>query len=108
LAVAAVESCFSRPEAPLGAVLNLTSAIRKDILLFGESQSRILISFPKKSQGAIEAMARKTNSDFAVIGEVGGSSFSATVNDEEFILEDIQELNQLWRGSLGNYARQVT
>jgi phosphoribosylformylglycinamidine synthase len=108
LAVAAVESCMSRPEGPLGASLNLTSAIRKDILLFGESQARIIISYPKESQGAIEAMARKTNSDFTVIGEAGGSSFSVTVNDEEFIQEDIQELNQLWRGSLGNYARQVT
>jgi len=105
LAVAAVESCITGPENALGATLNLDSTLRTDALLFGESQSRILISFTAEHRQAITEMAQKQDVPFTVIGEVGGSHFTANINSTEYIHQDIQTLKNIWKNTLGNYAR---
>jgi len=108
LSVAVVESCITGPENPLGATLNLESTLRKDALLFGESQSRILVSFAEGKMKSIAEMARKKEVPFAVIGEVGGSRFTVNINGEEFIRQDIQSLKNIWKNVIGDYARQVS
>jgi phosphoribosylformylglycinamidine synthase subunit PurL len=105
LAVAIVESCITGPENALGATLNLDSTLRTDALLFGESQSRILISFAAENRQAIAEMAQKKDVPFTVIGEVGGSHFTANINSTEYIRQDIQTLKNIWKNTLGNYAR---
>jgi phosphoribosylformylglycinamidine synthase len=108
LAVAAVESCITGPENALGATLNLESTLRKDALLFGESQSRILISFAEAKRESIAEMARKKEVPFAVIGQVGGSRFTVNINGDEFIQQEIQALKNIWKNLIGDYARQVS
>jgi len=108
LGVSAVESCITGPENVLGATLNLESTLRKDALLFGESQSRILVSFAKEQRESIAERASKKEVPFAVIGEVGGSRFSVNINGGEFIRQDIQALKNIWKNVIGNYARQVS
>jgi len=109
LAVAAMESCLTAPvSGPLGARLRLESTLRKDALLFGESQSRILISFAPDCKDGIEEMARETGVPFGIIGEVGGEDFSVEVNGLPYIQTHVSVLNDLWRESLGEYARQVS
>ncbi len=108
LGVAAVESCITSPENTLGATLNLESTLRKDALLFGESQSRILVSFAAGQQEAIAKMAREKEVPFAVIGKVGGSRFTVNINGDEFIDQEIQALKNIWKNLIGDYARQVS
>jgi len=105
LGVAVVESCITGPENALGATLDLGTTLRKDALLFGESQSRILISFTGENRQAISEMARKKEVPFAVIGEVGGSHFTTRINNTEYIHQDLQTLKKIWKNTLGNYAR---
>ncbi len=107
LGVAAAESCITGPEAPLGATLDLESTLRKDALLFGESQSRILISYPQSAREAIENKAAVQDVPFAQIGEVGGGAFTVRINGNVFIREDVRDLKNLWQGVLEDYARQV-
>ncbi|MEE9258574.1 MAG: phosphoribosylformylglycinamidine synthase subunit PurL [Nitrospinaceae bacterium] len=108
LAVAAVESCITGPGNPVGARLNIHSTLRRDAVMFGESQSRILISFSGKHKETIEEMARKAEVEFSVIGEVGGGDFQVMINGQEFIKQDIQAIKKIWKNSLGNYARQIS
>jgi phosphoribosylformylglycinamidine synthase II len=108
LGVAAVESCITGPNNALGASLNLESTLRKDALLFGESQSRILISFSEEKMESIAEMAKKKEVPFTVIGEVGGTNFTVNVNGDEFIHQDIQALKNIWKNVIGDYARQVS
>ena len=108
LAVAAVESCITGPETSLGAILNLESTLRKDALLFGESQSRILVSFAEENRDSIAEMARQKGVPFAVIGEVGGSQFTVNINNTEYVRQDIQSLKNIWKNTIGDYARQVS
>lgn len=105
LAVAVAESCFSGPKEPLGAKLNIHSTLRKDAVAFSESQSRILVSFQDKNREALEALAKKAGVEFEVIGEVGGNDLNMTINEQEYIRQDVQALKKIWKTSLGDYAR---
>ncbi|HSN05378.1 MAG TPA: AIR synthase-related protein, partial [Nitrospira sp.] len=75
LAVALAECCLSGPDRPRGAVVRLTSgSLRKDALLFGESQSRVVVSAKPAQRQAILDHARVLGVPAAVIGAVGGAS----------------------------------
>ncbi len=108
LAIAVAESCFSYGGQTLGATLTLESTLRNDTLLFGETQSRIIISFPEERTNEIEDLAMAFPADYSLIGKVGGSHFTVTVNGKEVIKQEINILKELWKTSLGNYAGQVT
>ena len=108
LAVALAEACITRPEAPIGAAVELSSPLRKDALLFGETQSRVVISYPRQAREAIAALAHRHKTPFTFLGAIGGEALAVTVNGEKFIHEDVKTLHNLWRGSLGNYVRQTT
>ena len=104
LAVALAESCMSHPLAPKGATLGIESTVRNDAFLFGESQSRILISFSVKNRLAVKAKAKAMEVPFAVIGKVGGDSLIVNINGKEFIREEVSHLKQLWFGALETYV----
>ena len=108
LAIAVAESCFSYGGQTLGATLTLESTLRNDTLLFGETQSRIIISFPEERINEIEDLAMTFPVDFSLIGKVGGSHFTVTVNEEEVIKQEINILKEIWKTTLGSYAGQVT
>ena len=108
LAIAVAESCFSYGGQTLGASLTLESTLRNDTLLFGETLSRIIISFPEERINEIEDLAMAFPVDFSLIGKVGGSHFTVTVNGKEVIKQEVNILKNIWKTSLGNYAGQVT
>ncbi|MCJ7507609.1 MAG: phosphoribosylformylglycinamidine synthase subunit PurL [candidate division Zixibacteria bacterium] len=72
LAVALAECCISSSDKQMGAEVVLNSKIRTDALLFGESQSRIVISLNKENLPRLMKIASKYEVDCSVIGEVKG------------------------------------
>ena len=74
LAVALAECCFAEEERKVGVVVdNLpVDSIRKDALFFGESQSRVVLSCQEQEVANLEAIARKNQVPFRVIGRTGG------------------------------------
>ena len=108
LAIAVAESCFSAKEEALGATLELESTLRGDALLFGETQSRIIISFPEELTDQIEGLALSYPVDFSLIGKTGGSQFTVSINGQEYIKQDIESAKEIWKTSLGRYAGQTT
>jgi phosphoribosylformylglycinamidine synthase subunit PurL len=108
LAIAVAESCFSPGCQTLGATLTLESTLRNDTLLFGETQSRIVISFPEERINEIEDLAMAFPVNFSLIGKVGGSHFTIMVNGNEIVKQEIDVLKEIWKTSLGNYAGQTT
>ncbi len=73
LAVALAECCVSNQAQPLGAVVRLTGqTIRRDALLFGESQSRVVLSVKAGSSDHVLQMAQAMGVPAARIGTVGG------------------------------------
>jgi phosphoribosylformylglycinamidine synthase len=73
LAVALAECCVSGPDASRGAVVKLElGSLRRDALLFGESQSRIILSTRRDVLDSLLTRAAQAGVPAAHIGTVGG------------------------------------
>ncbi|KAA3653854.1 MAG: phosphoribosylformylglycinamidine synthase subunit PurL [Calditrichaeota bacterium] len=72
LAVALAECCILNFDNPLGAAIKLPQYNRIDAALFGESQSRILLSIASENIDALSALCKSRNVNYHVLGKVGG------------------------------------
>ena len=73
LAIALAECCVSGPRAARGAVVKLgLASLRRDGLLFGESQSRIILSTRPNAVESLLSRAAEAGVPAAKIGTVGG------------------------------------
>jgi phosphoribosylformylglycinamidine synthase len=106
LAVALAESCISQQiarETPrlLGAVVDLSLAkdVRLDALLFGETQSRIVISTTANHAAKVLGQARALGIPAAQMGKVGGAELKIKTAQGEFSWP-LVELHDLWWNSI--------
>lgn len=97
LAIALAECCVfgKRDEKVLGARVRLTDRLRHDLMLFGEDQSRVLISASSENIGAVERVLQASGVSHAIIGEVVKGMFSI----EPFINLDLKVLSKTYYGS---------
>ncbi len=92
LAVAIAESCFT-PNGPVGVKINpFYGRIREDAFLFGESQSRVIVSLDRKNIRILENIASKFGVPMEVIGKVGGNS----LNIADLINIQISKAYETW------------
>ena len=70
--------------------------MRGDCLLFGESQSRIIVSLDEKNLDRLREIAERNNAPLSVIGSVGGDRL--VIND--LIDHSVGELKQAWREAI--------
>jgi len=95
LAVALAECCF-HPAGGLGAEVVLPPGERLDALLFGETQSRILLSMPKTSLSRAEKIFAEREVPYSVLGAVGGTRLRIHVAKEPVINLSISEMLRTW------------
>jgi phosphoribosylformylglycinamidine synthase len=101
LAVALAECCISNKDNMIGANINkLNYNMRADALLFGESQSRVILSCPEDAVEKIRKIALKFKAPFCVIGKTGGRVLRILNDTEELIFLSLEDLNEEWRGAL--------
>lgn len=97
LAVAIAESCFSSlNRKAVGAEIDLADSGLTAALLFGESPSRIVISFAPDKLAEVETIAKDIDCPFAVIGKVTGKDLK--IND--VISAPVADLEMTWNSSL--------
>ncbi len=96
LAVAVAECCLSSEIANISAEITLNSEVRDDILLFGESQGRIVLSAAPTAVEAIKLIAANRGVPCQVIGEVTQGEFLIHVNDHTVIADEIMILRDAW------------
>jgi phosphoribosylformylglycinamidine synthase len=83
LAVTLAESCISGPDRPLGAVVKLTQRrLRRDAILFGESQSRVVVSARPVHRQRICDLAARSGVPVEVIGSVEGDRLVVNLKGE--------------------------
>jgi phosphoribosylformylglycinamidine synthase subunit PurL len=106
LAVALAESCISQlvaRETPrlIGAEIDLSAFkdVRRDALLFGETQSRVVISVSSLNAGKVLAQAKILGVPAAVIGKVVGDSLQIKTG-EQSLSAPLSELHDLWWNSI--------
>ncbi len=72
LAVAISECCFT-PKGPIGVETDVPHLIRKDAILFSETQGRAVVSLKDKNLAELSELANNLNLPMEVIGKVGGT-----------------------------------
>ena len=101
LAVALAECCISNKEKMVGATINdLPFNLRRDVLLFGESQSRVILSSGIKSLDRMRDIAEENKTPFCIIGECGGTDLRILNGGEELINLPLEKLYTEWAQSL--------
>ncbi|HEX2788064.1 MAG TPA: phosphoribosylformylglycinamidine synthase subunit PurL [Ignavibacteria bacterium] len=88
IATALAECCVMNTDKMLGCEVNLPYKHRKDFELFGETQSRIIVSASENNLEKIKQICETNSIDFNVIGKVRGEKLKIN-NDIELNLNDI-------------------
>jgi phosphoribosylformylglycinamidine synthase len=94
LAVALAECSFGGPR--LGVRATVEGDVRTDALLFGESQSRMLVSVRRKSLSHVRDLARREDVPMSVLGEVRGHA----IRVEGLIDLPVEAARERWRRGL--------
>lgn len=115
LAVCAAECCFTAPmevkseAVSLGAKLDFTSVgsrtPRPDALLFGEQQSRVIVSLPPENVTALEEIAKEFGVKCDLLGTVTGDQLEITMNQGTLIKAKVSGLKSAWRDAYKNATR---
>ena len=90
LSVCIAESCIS---GGIGAELKVHDDLRPDVVLFGESQSRIMVSVAPEDLDSVLSIAEKNSTLVQEIGKVGNSDL--VIND--WIDLPVEQLENAWR-----------
>jgi len=106
LTIALAECCVSNPNQKLGTRINIVTQMRPDALLFGESQSRILVSCNPRNLSRVEEVAKAENTPFEVLGRVEGDGLVIDVNDKRVIALGLKEIEARWRGAIPRYMQE--
>jgi phosphoribosylformylglycinamidine synthase len=96
LAVALAECCIAGPEKGLGARIDAVEMTRGDAFLFGESQSRIIVSLPEDKLPALRELAGHDSVPLQVIGSVGGNRLLI----QPLLALPLEDLHAAWLGGL--------
>ena len=97
IAVALAECCIS---GNLGAKVELEENIRKDALLFGETQSRILVTVNPSDLPVLLAIADQLGVDCQQIGRVEGNKLEIVVAGNKEIDLPVKDMEKCWREAL--------
>ncbi|MHB8945517.1 MAG: phosphoribosylformylglycinamidine synthase subunit PurL [Bacillota bacterium] len=116
LAVTLAESCFGGPgpAAPIGARVDLPAnetpaalgpsalgpSVRLDALLFGEEQSRVVVSLAKSGETRLRAICEAERVPLAFVGQVGGGDLSVSVAGRPLIERPVAALRTIWKETI--------
>ncbi|MDT7807142.1 MAG: phosphoribosylformylglycinamidine synthase subunit PurL [Acidobacteriota bacterium] len=103
-AVALAECCFSSlGRTALGASIELGSGgqLSPVAQLFGETPSRVVVSFEESQRTRLERIAAQAGAPLQIIGRTGGGRLRVRLGGAELISQDVSELEDLWRNALG-------
>ena len=102
LAIALAESCITHPEREWGIEVELKEDMRSDALLFGESQSRIIISLPEARIEHLMEIACQFGIKATLLGRVKGDRFQ--IRGWKFALDvDPQKMRDSYDGAISSY-----
>ncbi|HYE14323.1 MAG TPA: AIR synthase-related protein, partial [Pyrinomonadaceae bacterium] len=107
LAVALAECCFSSlGRAAVGAEVELEGGrVTTAAHLFGETPSRVVVSFDESERARLEEIASEAGAPLTVIGRTGGARLRVSVGGEETVNQEVGELESFWRSALGKKLR---
>ena len=107
LAVALAEMSFSSfKAAKRGACILLATPDFPAGVLFGEYQSRILVTLDEADWGTLQRIATGHGVELLRLGTTGGDRLTIQDGGSILIDEPVDELESIWRHSLGQYFQR--
>ena len=108
LTIALAECCMrSEDKGNVGASIDLSDDIRPDALLFGETQSRIIITVTPENVKALEDAAKTMNTPVKVIGKVGGERLVIRHKSTTVIDLAVYDMANVWRKAIPGYLGET-
>jgi phosphoribosylformylglycinamidine synthase II len=99
LAVALAECAFHSGR-KLGCTVALDRPLRADALLFGESQSRAVVTCRKADAAALLALASRSGVPAKAVGRVGGHAIAVWNQGLEILSVPVEQAFRVWKDSL--------
>jgi len=99
LAVCLAESSFLSEE-NIGFNVDLQDEMRPDALLFGETQSRIVVTVKSPDLQKLLELARKKKIKATQIGKTGGKRIVISHNNQEIIDLTVEEAHRTWKNTI--------
>ncbi|MDP8216867.1 MAG: phosphoribosylformylglycinamidine synthase subunit PurL [Candidatus Kaelpia imicola] len=96
LAVAIAESCISGSK-KVGANIEINSVLRDDLLLFSETQSRVVLSCKSKDADKVLSEAKRIGIPSKIIGHTGGARLRIVKSGKRLLDLEISKLNKAWK-----------
>jgi phosphoribosylformylglycinamidine synthase len=106
LAVALAECAFHGGRG-LGCEIDLDGTARADVLLFGESQSRILATSRKAEAAKLLALAARRGVPAKLIGRVGGGDIAVRQAGLEIVRVPVAAAFRAWKDSLPAFFKSA-
>jgi phosphoribosylformylglycinamidine synthase len=103
VAVALAEACITGPQ-PLGAGVDLESAGRADLTLFGEGPSRIVVTVRPEQAREFEALMAEWAIPWSWIGSVGGERLTLRVEGEPVVNLSLARVGHAWRSGFERHV----
>jgi phosphoribosylformylglycinamidine synthase II len=104
LAVTLAECAFHSPR-KVGCVVELDDDLRPDAVLFGETQSRILITCRPSSLDKLLSLAWKAGVKAAVIGRTGGAEIAIRHRGRELVRVTVDDAYRAWKDAIPEFFR---
>jgi len=104
LAVCLAE-CSFLGEQKIGFKLDLQDEMRLDSLLFGETQSRIVVASKKQNMPRLIELARKRRVKATILGETGGERMVVSHLKQKIIDIPVNEAHRAWRETIPEIFR---
>ncbi len=95
-----VAECAFLGEPRIGCILHLQEEMRSDILLFGESQSRIIVTTKPENKEALIKKAQDRRVPLSEIGTTGGENIIVYHNREKIINLSVQKAYMSWKQTI--------
>jgi phosphoribosylformylglycinamidine (FGAM) synthase-like enzyme len=107
LAVALAECAFHGAR-KTGCEVELADAIRPDALLFGETQSRVVVTCRPANLGRLQQMASAHGVPATSIGRTGGRDIAVSQNGRELFRLPVGKAFRAWKDALPNFFKVRT
>ena len=104
LAVAVAESAF-HSAAGIGCELELHDALRFDALLFGETQSRVLVTVKLAKLKQLRALAEAKGVAASVVGATGGTRIQIRHKERVLVDVPVEHARRAWLDAIPNHFK---
>ncbi len=94
------ESCFGAYPQMYGCSVHWEGNIRPDAFLFGESQTRYILSTTVDAQARLQQILEHHKIPFSKLGQTGGREVLVEVNGKKLIQLPVEELYHIWYNSI--------